>query len=172
MSEATPGDAVAVNVVVEKKLAGRSAEMFVEVQRADAKAAALCAVAGGLLAVVGAALAALAHGAHLSSAVLGCSCVLLSAALVTALLAIRPVLPHGSALTGLERARAGATAEDVMAALQAMSSGDRVRVEADRLSLRASLARRKYRAIKASVDLLITAIIVTGIGLLITYAES
>ncbi|MFF3326973.1 hypothetical protein [Streptomyces sp. NPDC002889] len=62
MSEATPGDAVSVEVAVEGKLASRSGEMFVEVQRADGKATALCAVAGGLLAVVGAALVALGLG--------------------------------------------------------------------------------------------------------------
>lgn len=172
MSEATPGDAVATDVTVQGKLASRSGEMFVEVQRADGKAAALCAVAGGLLALVGAALVAPANGVHLAKAVLGCACVLLGAALLAALLSIRPVLPPGSALTGLEGVCAGSAAEDVVAAFQAMSSGDRVRVEVDRLSLRAGLARRKYRAIKVSVDLIVTAILVAGIGLLIPYVTT
>ncbi|MFP1629774.1 Pycsar system effector family protein [Streptomyces sp. 5K101] len=172
MSEATCGNGEsAVTGTVEGALASRSAEMFVEVQRADGKAAALCAVAGGLLAVVGAALAAL-DGAHWSSAVLAGSCILLGAALVAALLAIRPVLPSGNALTGLEGICAGSAAEDVVAAFQAMRGVDLVPAEVDRLSLRAGLARRKYRAIKASVDLIITAIFVAGIGLLITYVTS
>jgi hypothetical protein len=147
--------------------------MFVEVQRADGKAAALCAVAGGLLTVAGAALGtSLAGGAGLPTAALACSCVFLSSALVAALLAIRPVLPGGRALTGLEGICVGSTAEDVLAAFQAMSHRDHVRVEADRLSLLAGLARRKFRAIRTSVDLIAASIVVAGIGLLISYVTS
>ncbi|MGW7359974.1 Pycsar system effector family protein [Streptomyces sp. NPDC054802] len=170
MSEATPGDAEwAMTVMAETRLASRSGEMFVEVQRADGKAAALSAVAGGLLAVVGASQAALPQERYLASAALAGSCIILGAALVAALLAIRPVLPRGNALTGLEGTYAGPAVEDVVAAFQAMRSTDLVRAEADRLSLRAGLARKKYRAIKVSVDLIITAILVAGCGLLITY---
>jgi hypothetical protein len=163
---------VAVYTLVEGKLSSRGAEMFVEVQRADGKAAALCAVAGGLLAVAGAALSVLANGARPPTVVLACSCVLLGSALIAALLAIRPVLPGDRSLTGLEGICTGSTAEDVLAGFQALNRGDRVRVEADRLSLLADLACKKFRAIKASVDLIVAAILMAGIGLLITYVAS
>ncbi|WP_329027140.1 Pycsar system effector family protein [Streptomyces sp. NBC_00690] len=162
---------VAYNLA-ERKLGTRGAEMFMEVQRADGKAAALCAVAGGLLAVAGAGMSGLAANSGLLMAVLACSCVLLGSALVAALLAIRPVLPSGRALTGLERVSAGSAAEEIVAAFHAMSCRDHLQLEADRLSLLAGLAARKFWAIKVSVDLIVAAILVAGIGLLITYVTA
>jgi hypothetical protein len=82
------------------------------------------------------------------------------------------VLPGDRSLTGLEGICTGSTAEDVLAGFQALNRGDRVRVEADRLSLLADLACKKFRAIKASVDLIVAAILMAGIGLLITYVAS
>ncbi|MEU9117266.1 Pycsar system effector family protein [Streptomyces sp. NPDC048483] len=146
--------------------------MFVEVQRADGKATALCGVAGGLLAVAGAALAALPDGARLPAAALACACLLLGLALSAAVSAIRPVLPGDRAFTGLEGICRGSTAEDVVAAFQAMGRLDQLRMEADRLAVLASLARRKFRAIKVAVDLIVTAILVAGMGLLITYISA
>ncbi|WP_411139320.1 Pycsar system effector family protein [Streptomyces sp. C10] len=158
--------------MAEEKLSARCTEMFVEVQRADGKATALCGVAGGLLAVAGAALAALPEGARLAAVALACACLLLGLALGAAVSAIRPVLPGDHAFTGLEGICRGSTVEDVVAAFQAMSRLDQLRIEADRLAVLASLARKKFKAIKVAVDLIVASILVAGIGLLITFVSA
>ncbi|MGI5401483.1 Pycsar system effector family protein [Streptomyces sp. CA-135486] len=146
--------------------------MFVEVQRADGKATALCGVAGGLLAFDAAALSALSEAAWVLAAALAFASGLLGLAVGAALLAIRPVLPKDSALTGLEGICSDGAIEDVVAALKAMSLEDQLRVEALRLSMLAILARRKFRAIKVAVDCTVAALLMAGIGLLITFITS
>jgi hypothetical protein len=143
--------------------------MFVQVQRADGKATALCGVTGGLLAVSAAGLPTLAHMGWMAVDVVVCTCALLSLGLAASLSALRPVLPEGNMLTGLEAICSGDTAEDVLAACELMTSLDHLRVEASRLATLAGLARRKYRAIKASVDLTVAALLVAGMGLLFAY---
>lgn len=172
MSRACGDSGGARFVAAEEKLSARCTEMFVEVQRADGKATALCGVAGGLLAVAGAALAALPEGARLAAAALACACLLLGLALGAAVSAIRPVLPGEHAFTGLEGICRGSTVEDVVAAFQAMSRLDQLRIEADRLAVLASLARKKFKAIKVAVDLIVTSVLVAGIGLLITFVSA
>ncbi|MEW1926772.1 Pycsar system effector family protein [Streptomyces sp. NPDC088360] len=173
MSEARDEAQVATHdVLVGEKLRSRGAEMFVEVQRADGKAAALCAVAGGLLTVAGAALSVMAQGPRPPTAILVCSCLLFGSALVAALLAIRPVLPEDRSLTGLEGICAGSTAAELVAAFQAMNRPDHMHVEAERLTVLTALACRKFQALKMSADLNVAGILVAGIGLLITYITS
>ncbi|MFJ8755320.1 hypothetical protein ACIREO_39340 [Streptomyces sp. NPDC102441] len=172
MSGTHDGVEDALHILTGGQLRVRGAEMFMEVQRADVKAATLCAVAGGLLAVACAAPSVLPKGDSPPVAVLACSCALFGLGLIAALVAIRPVLPDGSRLTGLEGICTGTTAEDVVAAFQDMNSRDRVRVEADRLSLLASLACRKFQTLKVASDLIVAGILVAGIGLLITYLTS
>ncbi|WP_073502806.1 Pycsar system effector family protein [Actinacidiphila paucisporea] len=153
-----------------RQLGDAAAAMFVEVQRADTKATTLCGVAGGLLAVGAAALSSVARSGWVAVAVLACAAVLLGAALVTALSAIRPVVPRGGefrsfAGAGQEEERPGHT----LAAFGVTNSSERARVEAERLALYSGLAQRKFRAVKWAVDLTATALGVAGIGLLSVY---
>ncbi|MFI6449627.1 hypothetical protein [Kitasatospora sp. NPDC050543] len=167
MSEVSIEAVAGMDSLAGGMLKDRISEMFVELQRADGKAAALCAVTGGLLAAAGASMSVLADGSRPMVALLLFSSALLVSALVAALYAIRPVLPASRALAGLEGVCAGLGTDDALAALQALSKMDHVRIEACRLSLLAGLADRKFRAIKVSVDLIVTATLVAGIGLLI-----
>ncbi|MEV0374669.1 hypothetical protein AB0I10_33625 [Streptomyces sp. NPDC050636] len=59
-----------------------------------------------------------------------------------------------------------------MAAFQAMGRLDQLSVATGRLAVLASLARRKFKAVKVAVDLIVAAILVAGIGLLITYVSA
>lgn len=152
------------------QLGDAAAGMFVEVQRADTKATTLCGVAGGLLAVDAAALSSVSRSGWLAVTVLACAAVLLGAALLTALSAIRPVVPRG----GEFRIFASAVPEEdgpgnALAAFAVMNPGERVGVEAERLALYSSLAQRKFRAVKWAVDLTATAVGMAGIGLLSVY---
>jgi hypothetical protein len=144
--------------------------MFVEVQRADTKATTLCGVAGGLLAVDAAALSSVPRSGRLAIAVLACVAVLLGAALVAALSAIRPVVPRGGefrsfAVADREEERSG----NALAAFAVRNADERARMEAARLALYSGLAQRKFRAVKWAVDLTATAAGVAGIGLLSVY---
>ncbi|MEU9705246.1 hypothetical protein [Streptomyces sp. NPDC047981] len=124
--------------------------MFVEVQRADTKATALCGVAGGLLALVA--------GMWVSSPVRGLVgpvllvvAGLLVAAVGAALMALRPVLPRG-----------------VSSAWEADGDPEGlIRQEAGRMAVFERLSRRKFGAVRWSVDLVIAALAVAGLGLLI-----
>lgn len=77
-----------------ERLQGHAERAFVEVQRADTKATALCGIAGGLLAA-GVAVLTSAHGMPLIGVFsLVLMCLLLMAAIGAALLALRPVVPR------------------------------------------------------------------------------
>ncbi|PJE97214.1 hypothetical protein CUT44_13815 [Streptomyces carminius] len=164
-ARALPGEAA-------DRLRGRAAELFVEVQRADSKATALCGLAGGLLAVVIAALSALGDAAWVVKVALASACGLLGAALVAALLAIRPVLPRGRALMGVEIPSPDGGLEALVAALAAMSREEQLRADALQVTRLALLAYRKFRAIRVAVDLTASALGMAGIGLLIPYITS
>ncbi|MFI8372013.1 hypothetical protein [Streptomyces sp. NPDC085466] len=132
----------------------RNAELFVEVQRADTKATALCGVAGGLLALVAAVWVASPVGGALGP-VLAIVAVLLGSAMGAALVALRPVLPRGA---GLGWGLGGAVRRTDVEVLTCQETG--------RLAVFEELARRKFGAVRWSVDLVIAALAMAGMGLL------
>lgn len=81
---------------------------------------------------------------------------LLGAGVVAALGALRPVLPENARLDGREVEFGGGVDEQL-------------RYEVERLDALEALARRKFGAIRWSVDLIFTALGVAGLGLLITF---
>ncbi|RKE22726.1 Pycsar system effector family protein [Streptomyces sp. TLI_171] len=171
MPETNSGAADLSPVPVEAVLSARSAAVLVELQRADGKATALCALAGGTLtAAVAAAPAWSTRPALLTAAVL-CGCVLLLAAAAAALVAIRPVLPQAWSLAELAPFRAGPVMASAFADVATLDRATLIELEAQRLWRLARLAERKFRAVRASVDLIAAAGTVTGIGLLISCAH-
>ncbi len=154
------------------RLRSRAADLFVEVQRADSKATALCGLAGGLLAVDVAALSTLDDAVWPVRAALTLVCGLLGTALIAALLAIRPVLPRGRALTGMDGPSSEENPGALMAVLAAMGREEQLRADAFQVARLAALAHRKFRAIRVAVDLTVSALGMAGIGLLITYITS
>ncbi|SCE06660.1 hypothetical protein GA0115239_11851, partial [Streptomyces sp. BpilaLS-43] len=73
--------------------------MFVEVQRADTKATALSGVTGALLAITaGAALATPVNSSRMLSVAMALVGALLGAALVSSLMALRPIFPKDDGL--------------------------------------------------------------------------
>ena len=171
MLETNSGNAYPLPAPVEAALSARSAAVLVELQRADGKAAALCALASGALAAAVAAIPAWSTGPALLTAAVLCGCVLLLAAAAAALLAIRPVLPQGRSLTDLEPFRSGPVTAISLADMAALDRATLIELEVQRLCRLAGLAERKFRAIRTSVDLIAAAGTVTGIGLLISYAN-
>ncbi|MFD6279480.1 hypothetical protein ACFWFI_28525 [Streptomyces sp. NPDC060209] len=153
-----------------QRLRDEAMAMFTEVQRADTKATALCGVAGGLLAVDAAVLAAVPRSERLVTAVLAVSGVLLGAALIMGMTAIRPVLPRGNRLRVFACSASGLCRADVRlpAGAMAVLSGH-LRAETERLELFTLLAQRKFRAVKRTVDFIASALVVAGFGLLILY---
>ncbi|MFV6028871.1 hypothetical protein [Streptomyces sp. NPDC056264] len=145
--------------------------MFVEVQRADAKATALCGVAGALLAIVaGTALSTPVGSTRLLSAAAALVSTLFGAALVSALIALRPVFPKDDGLVWREEFVGGdsGSGHASLPAPRPMNSAARRQREA----ALAALARRKFRAIKVAVDLTVAAISVAGSVLLIAFLTS
>ncbi|MGW7521839.1 Pycsar system effector family protein [Streptomyces sp. NPDC054796] len=159
------GGAAALEVRAE------AAEMFVEVQRADAKGTALCGVAGGLLALDTAVLPSASERSGPAVAFLVCAAVLLGAALVAAISAVRPVLPRGGGLRVFICAGAGASAqhEEVLPGVRLVDADEQLGVEAERLMLFTWLASRKFRAIRWAADFTSAAMPMAGIGLLSMY---
>ncbi|GAA2963930.1 hypothetical protein GCM10010518_58170 [Kitasatospora cinereorecta] len=150
-----------------QKLGGQA---FAEVQRADTKATTLCGVAGGLLALSVAALTQKTSVALGAVFVLAVSCLLLVAAVGAALLALRPVLPRG----GLRRVLAGGSCGHGECGPGASSrlTSPVVRREREELRLQAlsQLADRKLRLVRLAGDLVLAALLVAGMGLLISCA--
>ncbi|MEV6212601.1 Pycsar system effector family protein [Kitasatospora sp. NPDC051914] len=169
MPETNSGTADPSPVPVEAVLGARSAAVLVELQRADGKAAGLCALAGGALAAAVAAGPAWSSGPVLLTAAVLCGCVLLLAAVAAALVAIRPVLPQGRSLTELGPIRSGPVAATALTDLAELDRAALTELEAQRLWRLAGLAERKFRAVRISVDLIAVAGTVTGIGLLISW---
>ncbi|MFC7220873.1 hypothetical protein ACFQLX_22330 [Streptomyces polyrhachis] len=142
--------------------------MFVEVQRADTKAAALFGVAGGLLAaVVACALSDSARRMGWTLLVpLGALSLPLLAAVVVALTALRPALGWRCdfPLRG-EGCFDGSTIHSQW--LESLGERRQLLAEVERLAMLRALARRKYRLVRLSVDLIMTAHGVAGSTLLI-----
>lgn len=153
------------------RLRAMTADLVVELQRADSKAAAVCGAAGGLLTAGVATLSLLDAPLFLAVGLLSAS-LLLAAALGSALWVLRPVLPRSGAPGELLAVRDGADAEPLVASLVQMSCEGQQRMEEQRLSVMAVLARRKFRAVRVAVDLVVIALAMAGIGLLITYMPS
>ncbi|MGW7291729.1 Pycsar system effector family protein [Streptomyces xiamenensis] len=153
------------------RMRARSSELFVEVQRADGKAAALCGLTGGLLAAGIAALSNWGNAAWPAKASLVVACGLLVSALVAALAALRPSFPRHprSAMEGPAR---GGCAQALVTSVVAMSSEERLHADAVQVTRLGALAHRKFRAIKVAVDLIMPALFMAGIGLLIAYMTS
>jgi hypothetical protein len=168
--ESGMGDVMGVDTQQLVRLRAMSADIVVELQRADTKAAALCGAAGGLLAAAVAALSVLEASPFIGPVLLAAS-LLLAAALGSALWALRPVLPRRGPHHELLSAGCSADAGQLVAVLVGMERGGQRRAEERRLSVLAVLARRKFRAVRLSADLVSFALLVAGIGLLITYVS-
>ncbi|ATW46679.1 hypothetical protein CGZ69_00155 [Streptomyces peucetius subsp. caesius ATCC 27952] len=155
---------------------GMADAMFVEVQRADTKATALCGVTGGLLAVVaGTALSTPVGSSWMLGVALALVGALLGAALVLALRALRPVFPKDDRLVwqgSLLRQGSACVHAPTAFVLCRVSSAEGRPCEAERLALLTALARRKFRAISGSVDLTVAALGVAGLGLLLVFLMS
>ncbi|MFD7080455.1 hypothetical protein [Streptomyces sp. NPDC059918] len=145
--------------------------MFVEVQRADTKATALCGVTGALLAIVsGTALSTPVGSSRLLSAAVALVGTLLGAALVSALTALRPVFPKDNGLVWREQFVGGGSGSG-----HALASVPRTMdctEGREREAALTALARRKFRAIKVAVDLTVAAISVAGSVSLLTFLVS
>ncbi len=146
-----------------QRLQGHSERAFVEVQRADTKATALCGIAGGLLAA-GVAVLSSADGTHLLATIsLVLMCLLLIAAIGAALLALRPVVPR----SGLRAELMSEAAVSDRGGVSADARGELERhVEAHRLQVLAWLADRKLRSVRLSVDFALAALLMAGMCLL------
>ncbi|MGI5473264.1 hypothetical protein [Streptomyces sp. CA-132043] len=143
----------------------RAERAFVEVQRADTKATALCGVAGGLLAVEVAVLSSIGSMPRTVVWCLALVSVLLLAAVGAALLALRPVVPRN----GLDTELVGDAVSQRDDLLSAGRSEERRR-EMRTLRVLAYLADRKLRSVRVAVDLVLAALLVAGMGLLSCYA--
>ncbi|MFD6935367.1 hypothetical protein ACFWAP_04305 [Streptomyces goshikiensis] len=145
--------------------------MFVEVQRADTKATALCGVTGALLAIVaGTALSTPVDSTRLLSAAAALVGTLFGAALVSALIALRPVFPKDDGLLWREEFVGGGSGSghaSLPAPRPTNSAAGR-----EREAALTTLARRKFRAIKVAVDLTVAAISVAGSALLLAFLTS
>jgi hypothetical protein len=146
--------------------------MFVEVQRADTKAAALSGVTGALLAITaGTALSTPVNSSRMLSAAMALVGTLLGAALVSALVALRPNFPKDNGLVWRQEFIGGGRESR-----HSSASDPRRLVNCSELPEReaamTALARRKFRAIKVAVDLTVIAISVAGLVLLLTFLAS
>ncbi|WP_141746852.1 Pycsar system effector family protein [Streptomyces agglomeratus] len=138
-----------------------------EVQRADVKATALSGVAGALLAVGTAGLSSPALANTALQVALKLACVLLALALIAALSAIRPSVRSKTVLMGLGHQASGiGGAKEVADAFETAARSQDLRAGAERLSTLAGLAAKKFKSIRVAVDLTVSALIVTGIGIL------
>ncbi|WP_159015165.1 Pycsar system effector family protein, partial [Streptomyces europaeiscabiei] len=126
--------------------------MFVEMQRADTKATALCGAAGGLLAVGIAAISQASSSAWTLVVGLRLACILLGAAFWAALWVIRPVLPRGGSFEELAGLASWEEAEATGNVVDEMSCEEQLRLDACRLRDLAALARRKFRVARVAVD--------------------
>jgi hypothetical protein len=147
----------------------RAADAFTEVQRADTKATALCAVAGGLLTVDVAVLSQVGSRSWLLVCGLAVVCVLLGVAVGVALRVLRPVVPKAGLCEELAVGTGARDAETFVSAATEVSLGVERRMAAGRLWMLTALADRKLRAVRVAVDLVLAALIMAGLGLLITY---
>ncbi|WP_394436099.1 hypothetical protein [Streptomyces sp. SGAir0957] len=136
---------------------------FVEVQRADTKATALCGVAGGFLAAGIAVLSSARGVPPVCRLLVLLVCVLLVCAVGAALCALRPVVPREGLRTVLARRAGGSSPHS-----GGVSDGGG-RSECC-FQVLARLADRKLRTVRFSTDLVLVALVVAGICLLSGFA--
>ncbi|MFE7569819.1 hypothetical protein ACFU76_23085 [Streptomyces sp. NPDC057539] len=146
--------------------AGRA---FVEVQRADTKATALCGVAGGLLALSVAGFSGTGGASRVAVFFVGLVCLLLACAVGAALLALRPAVPanglRAELMSGADRRDCDVSSAGGEVTAMALER----RLEAHRLEVLARLADRKLRSVRLAVDFILAAHLVAGMGLLSSY---
>ncbi|MEU5211232.1 hypothetical protein [Streptomyces sp. NPDC020742] len=146
-----------------QRLQGHAERAFVEVQRADTKATALCGVAGGLLAAGVAVLSSAGSLPLIGVLSLVLMCLLLLAAMGVALVAMRPAVPK----SGLQAELMAEALVHHRFGVNATASGELERhVEARRLWVLTWLADRKLRAARLAVDFALAALLMAGICLL------
>ncbi|MEU0051861.1 hypothetical protein [Streptomyces sp. NPDC006309] len=146
--------------------------MFVEVQRADTKATALSGVTGALLAITaGTALSTPVNSSRMLSVAMALVGTLLGAALVSALMALRPIFPKDDGLVWREEFVGGRSASRHSSAPVPRRPANCNELP-EREAALTTLARRKFRAIKVAVDLTVAAISVAGLVLLLTFLAS
>ncbi|MFD9545062.1 Pycsar system effector family protein [Streptomyces sp. NPDC060022] len=142
---------------------------FTEVQRADVKATVLCGVAGALLGVGVVCLTGTGGVPWVLACSLTVVCVLLGLSVGVSLWAIRPVIPAG----GFQRELAGCGGVrglgEFVAAVRRGGAVEEQWWEVRRLWVLSELAGRKLMWVRLGVDLVIAALIVAGLGVLITY---
>ncbi|GFN01356.1 hypothetical protein Sfulv_61660 [Streptomyces fulvorobeus] len=142
---------------------------FTEVQRADVKATVLCGVAGALLGVGVVCLTDAGGVPWVLACSLTVACVLLGLSVGVSLWAIRPVIPAG----GFQRELAGCGGVrglgQFVAAVGREGAVEEQWWEVRRLWVLSALAGRKLMWVRLGVDLVIAALVVAGLGVLITY---
>ncbi|WP_406350906.1 hypothetical protein OHB56_40820 [Streptomyces sp. NBC_01635] len=148
-----------------RSLRERAAQAFIEVQRADTKATALCGVAGGLLALSVAVLGQTGGVSRAVGCVLVSVCLVLAASVGVALLALRPVMPAAGLQAELADGCEGCAPGGAQAGTEAQRPW-----EERRLRVLSRLADRKLRLIRLAGDLVIVALLLAGMGLLSGYA--
>lgn len=146
-----------------QRLQEHAERAFVEVQRADTKATALCGIAGGLLAA-GVAVLSSADGMPLLAVIsLVLMCLLLMAAIGASLLTLRPAVPR----SGLRAELMSEAVVHHQVGVSATARGELERhVETHRLEVLAWLADRKLRAARLAVDFALAALLMAGMCLL------
>lgn len=146
--------------------------MFVEVQRADTKATALSGVTGALLAITaGTALSTPVNSSHMLSVAVALVGALLGAALVSALMALRPIFPKDDGLVWREEFVGGGSESRHSSAVLPPRPVSCTEIP-EREAALTTLARRKFRAVKVAVDLTVAAISLAGLVLLLTFLAS
>jgi hypothetical protein len=156
----------AASPVVPGRLASSVADVFAEVQRADTKAAAVCAATVGTAAITVAALSAGLSLGALPRVLLAMACVLQSLAFLTAVLVLRPATrTTGQRFLPYE----GHTVEEVMARVSHRSAGQLARAEAERFVMLSHLAQRKYRLLRWAVDELCAALVASGLAAVLAW---
>ncbi|MFE3390342.1 hypothetical protein [Streptomyces anulatus] len=146
-----------------QRLQSHAERAFVEMQRADTKAAALCGIAGGLLAAGVAVLSSADGMPPLTAILLVLMCLLLMAAIGAALLTLRPSVPR----SGLRTELMSEAVVHHQIGVDAAARGELERhVEDRRLQVLAWLADKKLRAARLSVDFALAALMMAGMSLL------
>ncbi|MET9830405.1 hypothetical protein ABZ078_14030 [Streptomyces sp. NPDC006385] len=146
-----------------ERLQGHAERAFVEVQRADTKATALCGIAGGLLAAGIAVLSSTRGMPPIGVFSLVLMCLLLMAAIGAALLALRPVVPRA----GLHTELMDEALVHHRVGVSTAARGELERhAEGRRLQMLAWLADKKLRAARLAVDLALAALLMAGMCLL------
>lgn len=126
-----------------------------ELARTDAKAGIALATAGTTFSVL-AALGTLARVSAYAQVGIWAAMTVLAAACGMLLWVIRPVIPRTGGVGFVAHARLG-TAEELLAALDAESTRERL---ADEVVLLSRLARAKYRRLRAGINLMFAALVI------------